>query len=265
LIRHARIRAGQQSVYNLFAHLRSVVLWALQKKTASGRTVLQVNPLSGMAKRLKIRPNKTPMQPVIAHATFTALRRGARRLPMYVRVFLIMAEGTGRRAGSIRNLEWPDVSFKTDRILWKGSTDKMGLQMARAVPPNVMRYLRVWKRHCPSDRFVFPAPTDPTSAVPKATVDKWARQAYTAAGLEKPDGTGWHSLRRKWASERDGYPIPVLMAAGGWASAEALMRYLKTDDATLTTAIQNPTRRVGGAKVRTEVRTASKAGSPKVA
>jgi integrase len=262
---HGWKAAGQQTVYNTYAHLRSVVMWGLEKRTASGAPLVRTNPLSGMAKGLKIRPNKSPLQPVISHPTYTLLRKGARSLPLYVRVFLVLAEGTGRRAGAIRALEWKDVSFRSGRILWKGMADKMNLQMARAMSDSVMRYLRVWREHCPSDRWVFPAPEDASRPVPKVTVDKWIRQLYASAGLEKPRGAGWHSLRRKWASERSGYPIPVLMAAGGWASEQALMRYLKTDAEEVDAATLTPTRRIGESKVIGKVIGSGKAGSPKVA
>ena len=82
----------------------------------------------------------------------------------------------------------------------------------------------------PSDTWVFPAPEDASEPVPKPTVDKWMAQLFETAGLAKPPRVGWHSLRPKWATERRGHAIPDLMAAGGWASSEALMRYLKADD-----------------------------------
>jgi hypothetical protein len=65
-------KAGPQAVYQCYCHLRSVVLWAFQKKDSNGRRILTENPLEGMAspKRLAIRPNKTPLQPIIDHDTY---------------------------------------------------------------------------------------------------------------------------------------------------------------------------------------------------
>jgi integrase len=226
----------------------------MEKKLDGGFRLLRENPLKGMPKRLKIRPNKTPAQPIVAHATYEMLRRSGRGLPMYVRLFLAMAEGTGRRASALRELQWTDVDLETEMILWRGETDKMGLEMHRPATVRVIRYLRVWRKRCPSSVWVFPAPKDASRPVPKETVDKWTQQLYDAAGLIRPDHAGWHSFRRKWASERKGHPIPDLMVAGGWASAEALMRYLKTDDETIAQVVHQPTRRIK-ADVRTEVRT----------
>jgi integrase len=239
---HGFGKAGQQAVYNCFSALRSVILWAMKKKTASGTRLLTENPILGLSEEVQMNP--TPVQPIISHETFDALRRAARKLPMYIRVFLILAEGTGRRAGAIRALEWSDVSFAEGEILWRGETDKMGHEMSRPASARVLRYLAVWKRYCPSQKYVFPAPKDPSLPVPKITVDKWPSSLYNAAGLKKPARAGWHSFRRKWATERDGYSLSILKEAGGWASSAALMRYLKTDRREVANAIQNPTRRV---------------------
>lgn len=241
---HGFGKGGQQSVYHCFAALRSVMLWATEKRNTAGGRLLRENPLAGMAKRLKIRPNKTPEQPIVSHATYETLRRGARKLPPYVRVFLVMAEGTGRRARAIRELRWEHVDLKAGRIHWVADSDKMDLQMHRPTTRRVARYLRVWRKHCPSSEWVFPAPENATEAVPRETVNKWPSQLFRAAGLTRPKRLGWHGLRRKWASERRGYSIPDLMAAGGWSSAEAMMRYLKVDEATIATVIHNPTMRV---------------------
>ncbi len=34
----------------------------------------------------------------------------------------------------------------------------------------------------------------------------------------------WHSIRRKWATERKGYPVRDVMEAGGWKNEETLLR-----------------------------------------
>jgi integrase len=212
-------------------------------KTANGSRLLTENPIADMSE--SVQPNKTPVRPIIAHETYKALRRGARKkLPLHMRVFLALTEGTGRRAGAIRALEWSDVSFPEREILWRAESDKMEFQMSRAASTRVMRYLKVWRHNCPSSKWVFPAPNDASKPVPKVTVDKWPTSLYNAAGLIKPARAGWHSFRRKWASERDGYSLAAFKEAGGWASSAALMRYLKTDKRQVAAVIQNPTRRV---------------------
>lgn len=154
----------------------------------SGTPILRENPLAGVARRLKIRPNKTPLQPMVSHDAYLALQRGARGLPMHVRVFLAIAGGTGRRAGAIRALEWADVSADADEIYWRADADKMGHLIVRVTVDRVQQYLRVWRQHCPSDRYVFPAPNDPGCPGRKPTVDNWSAMLYRSAGLERPKG-----------------------------------------------------------------------------
>jgi len=36
-------------------------------------------------------------------------------------------------------------------------------------------------------------------------------------------GGGWHSLRRKFADDKDGLPLSQLMAGGGWRSGKTIV------------------------------------------
>jgi hypothetical protein len=42
------------------------------------------------------------------------------------------------------------------------------------------------------------------------------------AGVEVEKGGLWHTLRRKWATGRKGYPVKGVAAAGGWQDLETL-------------------------------------------
>ena len=54
------------------------------------------------------------------------------------------------------------------------------------------------------------------------------------AKIKKEPGSLWHALRRKWATERKGYPINDLAAAGGWRDTPTLLAsYLQTDPETI--------------------------------
>ena len=239
-------KGGQQSVYHCFAALRSVFLWARDKRTETGGRLLRDNPLDGMAKRLKVRPNPTPNKPTIRHDEFEKLVKGARKLPMYTRVFLILTEAAGRRAGAVRQLRWENVDLDRGRIHWRGDrgVDKMQLQMTRPTTRRAMRYLRVWQKHCPSQDWVFPAPRDETKVVSKGTAQSWILAAFKAAGLKRPKGLGWHGLRRKWASERRGHALTDVKEAGGWLSMAALLRYVQVDDEAIEDVSLNPTSRI---------------------
>lgn len=69
-----------------------------------------------------------------------------------------------------------------------------------------------------------------------------SRRRVPAAGLELEKGGLWHTLRRKWATERKGYPVKDVAAAGGWRDSETLLKsYLQTDPDTVRQIVLHPT------------------------
>src|SRR5207247_11106028 len=55
----------------------------------------------------------------------------------------------------------------------------------------------------------------------------------------------WHSIRRKWATERRGYPVRDVMEAGGWKNEETLLRsYQQPDAETVKRVVLHPTQRI---------------------
>ena len=68
--------------------------------------------------------------------------------------------------------------------------------------------------------------------------DRW-RKAERLAGLEPKRGRGWHSLRRKFASDLMGLPLKVLCELGGWKEAKTVLRcYQQPDEVQLRAAIE---------------------------
>ena len=55
----------------------------------------------------------------------------------------------------------------------------------------------------------------------------------------------WHPLRRKWATERKGYPVKDVAAAGGWRhEATMITSYMQVDSETVRRIVLQPTRRL---------------------
>jgi len=99
---------------------------------------------------------------------------------------------------------------------------------------------------------VFPAPRNPTKPVDRHVLDNWLRQAYAAAGLASQPGGIWHPLRRKWATERKGYPVKDVAAAGGWKTERVLLTsYQQSDAATIKMVVLEPSHRLEGALLTT--------------
>ena len=56
-------------------------------------------------------------------------------------------------------------------------------------------------------------------------------QAQTLVGLEPKPGRGWHSLRRKFATDLMDLPLKVLCELGGWKSPQTVLRCYQQADA----------------------------------
>ena len=96
------------------------------------------------------------------------------------------------------------------------------------------------------DAPVLPAPGDASTCVSRTRVGTWWKTAERRAGLEPKRGRGWHSLRRKFASDLVDLPLKVLCDLGGWREAKTVLRcYQHTDEVQLRTALDSRPRKVG--------------------
>ena len=66
------------------------------------------------------------------------------------------------------------------------------------------------------------------------------RRGERKAGLTRKTGRGWHSLRRKFASEMMHKPLRVVCDLGGWKDAETVLRcYQQPDEEALRAALMD--------------------------
>jgi hypothetical protein len=71
--------------------------------------------------------------------------------------------------------------------------------------------------------------------------DRGLRAAEAAAELPKLPRGLWHPYRRKWATERKGFSLKDVAAAGGWKGTATLLEcYQQPDIATLREAMSAP-------------------------
>ena len=64
--------------------------------------------------------------------------------------------------------------------------------------------------------------------------------AELEAALRQKRGRGWHSLRRKFASDLMDQPLKVLCELGGWKSAQTVLQcYQQADQEQLGTAAEH--------------------------
>src|SRR2546426_9450278 len=75
--------------------------------------------------------------------------------------------------------------------------------------------------------------------------DDWLRRAYRLAKIVPQRRGMWHSIRRKWATERKGHPVKDVATAGGWRTEEVLTTSDQQADAeTIQNVGVHPTHRI---------------------
>ena len=131
---------------------------------------------------------------------------------------LVLAEATGRRLGSIRELLWKGVDWNEGTIRCRGETDKKGVELVIPVAAPLLGELSVFRQSLGAmDGLMFPSEKNSAVAMDRHLFDKWLSAAERRAGLPKLDGGLWHAYRRKWATERKHLPLNDVAAAGGWS------------------------------------------------
>ena len=69
---------------------------------------------------------------------------------------------------------------------------------------------------------------------------RWWNKAVARAGLEPKRGRGWHSLRRKFASDLMDQPLKVLCELGGWKAARTVLQcYQRANEDRLREALED--------------------------
>jgi integrase len=100
-----------------------------------------------------------------------------------------------------------------------------------------------------ADSWVFPSPTDPEQPVRRDVLrDAW-QKLEMAAKLERIPGRGRHSLRRKFATDRQDQPLKALCRAGGWKDHNTVMKcYIQPDEETLRAVVERRPIKLASAK-----------------
>jgi integrase len=158
---------------------------------------------------------------------------------------LVLAEATGRRLGSIRQLRWEDVNFQRSVIRWRAEADKKGQEWVVPMPPDLAEELRSFRRRLGAvGGLVFGADRNPDVPMDRHLFDKWLSVAERTAKVPKLDGGLWHPYRRKWATERKHHSLKDVAAAGGWKDTETLLRCYQAPDSETLLAVMSEERKL---------------------
>ena len=223
--------------------LQRALNWGQRERTTTGRRLLKENPWHG----IRLPRERNPRRPVMSHTTYLKLVEVAGSVHPLLKLGLVVAEGTGRRISAWRNLQWDDVDLQEGTIRWRAEHDKSGFEDVRPMSQAVQEALRDTRRLQRSigSAPVFPAPKDPTKPCDRHLLDNWLRRAYKLAKVKPEPGGLWHTLRRKWATERKGYPVKDVAAAGGWRDERTILTsYQQADAATVKQVVLHPTQRL---------------------
>ncbi|MDE0177866.1 MAG: tyrosine-type recombinase/integrase [Gammaproteobacteria bacterium] len=137
----------------------------------------------------------------------------------------MLAHETGHRIGAIRNLLWSDIDLEGAMVLWRAKHEKTGYEHITPLTDEAVAVLEEARRMNPEggDGPVLPAPANPSECLGAWRALKWWYRAATLAGLEPKRGRGWHSLRRKFASDLMDQPLKVLCELGGWKNPQTVL------------------------------------------
>jgi len=217
--------------------LIAVLNWAARSRDDRGRLLLDRNPLKGLRKPTEKNPNRV----VLTEEEYRALLEVSGRVDWRFHLALILAHETGHRIGAICKLRWCDIDFKGGTILWRAEHDKSGHEHVTPVTDEALDALEEARRKNPGPREapVLPAPKSPSNCMGSGLAQGWWVRAERLAGLEPKPGRGWHSLRRKFASDLMDQPLKVLCELGGWKTAKTVLQcYQKADEGQLRKALE---------------------------
>ena len=178
---------------------------------------------------------------MLSDGEYRALLKASPRLDWRFRVALVLAHETGHRIGAIRQLRWSDVDLAGGVVRWRAEHEKNGYEhrtpitvaAVAAIEEARRRNLRI------GNAPVLTAPTDPSACLNGSRAQVWWRRAEKLADLEPKAGRGWHSLRRKFASDLMNQPLKVLCELGGWKTAQTVLRcYQQADEGRLRKALE---------------------------
>ncbi|HUF69807.1 MAG TPA: tyrosine-type recombinase/integrase [Longimicrobiales bacterium] len=179
-----------------------------------------------------------------------------------LRALIAIAWHTGRRIGAIRHLRVSDLCRGADQvrgglgrvgkdeswaeawsdaIVWRPEHDKGGFSsvspMSKSLRAEMDRYAA--RTATIGEGWLFEYAGRPGKPIGQNAVDWLLRKAETAAGLDHPARSGWHSFRRGWATLRKAMPLADVKEAGGWRDVKALEQaYSQADPVTTQSVVE---------------------------
>ena len=229
---------GNRTIAWDLTFLMAVLNWAARSRDEEGRLLLDSNPLKGLRKPIEKNPNRV----VLTEDEYRALLGVSRKVGWRFRVALVLAHETGHRIGAIRKLKWPDIDFEDRTIRWRAEHEKTGYEHTTPLTAEALAVLEEARgMGCGTKNGpVLPSSSDAMKSTNRVSAFLWWKKAQNLAGLEPKPGRGWHSLRRKFATDLMELPLKVLCELGGWKNPQTVLRcYQQADAGQLRKALES--------------------------
>lgn len=234
-------------------YLMAVCNWA-ETVREKGVAMLDRNPF----RKFPIPVEANPERPVLTDEEFSRLTQAAKGLAKAakeptkagkasrkkpwrdVELYLLLSHETGHRCTAVGRLRWSDVDLEKGLVTWRAEYDKQGVEHIVPLSETAAEALRVARREAArlGDGWVFASPTDTAKPVRRDLLrDAW-QKLEKAAKLERVPGRGWHSLRRKFATDLKQTPLADLCSLGGWKDHNTILKcYMRPDEGTMRGAL----------------------------
>lgn len=218
----------RQARYDL-KYLMAVLNFATTARDDRDVPLLTHNPLKGLPY-----PSETssPHRPMLADGPYEKMLSIAREVHRLCEPFFILVHETGHRAASVRHLRWSDIDFEKQVVRWRAENDKIRFLHTTPLSERAVNALdRLQKAEgAIGEHWIFPSDTNPSRPLPCHTANKWWRRAEAKAGIEHVHGMGFHSARRKFASELKDTNLRDLAYMGGWKNPQTVLLVYQQPD-----------------------------------
>lgn len=202
--------------------LQAVLNWATKAGNGTATAFLERNPCNGLQ-----RPKEeNPKRPILTDEQYRKMLDATEEMDWRFKLALVLAHETGHRNHSIRNLQWSDIDFENRMVHWKAEYDKIGREWTTPLTDEAMDALAEARRKhlAIGATWIFPSPKDPDYPCSRHLMRKWWDEAQRKAEIPlhddkgNPTRYGWHSLRRKLATDLlDGdVALRTIADLGGW-------------------------------------------------
>jgi integrase len=222
--------------------LMAVCNWA-ETVRENGKPLLDRNPFRGFP----IPVEANPSRPITTDDELKKLTAAAKELGHQVELYLLLTHETGHRCTAVGRLRWSDIDLEKGWATWRAEHDKRGLEHSTVLSEELVNTLKVARRAAAriGDGWVFPSPTEPEKPIRRDLLRDWWQKLKVKAKLDRVRGRGWHSLRRKFATDlKHDTPLADLCALGGWKDHNTVLRcYMRPDEVTMRAALSRRAQR----------------------